>query len=529
MPPSFTDPGSGFTVDFVQMTITGISGLPFGLAFEPNEPGGVYYPQENQFGCARVCGTPLGAGVFTVTISILALVEYQGFPVSVPQEFQVVLTVLPNSGGNTSFSYTPTSGCGPLSVQFEALIDASPAPMTYAWNFGNGTTSDVALPPPQIYAEPDTYLVSLQTTIGGYILNSVELTGVNGNWCGDVEEPDVPFVGCTGTPDPYFVLTDAGGGTITSSTMDDSFTASWVDLGIVLDNAPYSISFYDEDVVSTNDLLGTFNIPANTSGTLYINVAGGTTGSLDISVVPIQQFIDTDTVVVFPSPEVLLLEDSVSGALCVQNDSLISYLWFLDGDTVPAATGPCFTPTGPGLWQVVGTNGFGCAATSDFIVICPEFDIVRNDDVLFVPSGYASYSWTHDSVPIAGNDPFIFTEGDGLYTVVVDAGNGCMIVEDYLLITTGVHRPGDHGGRMNVFPMPNSGRFSVVADGLVGTIVRLELADPTGRRILGWTEQVAGGMLRMDLETSAPAGPYQLTLRDERHTWTRWIIIAQGY
>src|SRR5690606_11365337 len=151
---------------------------------------------------------------------------------------------------------------------------------TYAWDFGNGNTSDAALPPAQTYDEPGTYLVSLQTVIGGYVLGEVILTGVNSNWCGDVEEPNLPIVGCTGSPDLYFVLTDANGGSYTSSTQDNTTTAQWQNVQQLLSTPPYSISFYDEDAVSGDDLLGTFNIPGNGEGTYFINVAGGTTGSL---------------------------------------------------------------------------------------------------------------------------------------------------------------------------------------------------------------------------------------------------------
>ncbi len=524
LPTSFTDPGSGFTVDFQQMTITGVSGLPFGLAFEASAPGGVYYPQENQFGCARVCGTPIGPGVFTITISILATVEYSGITINSPQQFPIVLTVLSGSGGNYSFSYSPTSGCSPVSAEFNALIDASPSPMSYAWDFGNGTTSTGAQPPTQTYTEPGVYVISLQTTVGGYVLNTVTLTGVNDNWCGDVEEPDVPFVGCSGSPDPYFVLTDAGGGTVASGTIDDSNTASWLDQGLVLDNAPYSLSFYDEDVVSQNDLLGTYNIPANISGVQFINVAGGTTGSLDISIEPLQLFADTDTVVVFPLPEVVLLMDSLTGELCAQNDSLAGYLWFLDGDTVVGVTNACYTPTGPGLWQVMGTNGLGCASLSEAFVICPEFDIERNDDVLFVPSGY-NYTWTHDGSPIGGNDAFVFTEGDGLYVVTVDAGNGCMIQEEYALLTTAVGGDPGTGMRVAAFPVPSSGSFTVVAEGLSSPAIQLVLRDVAGRGILTLNETAIRGSLRADISVSVAPGTYLLEMVDGPKTRVLRIAI----
>jgi hypothetical protein len=126
LPPTFTDPGTGFTVDFQQMTVTGVQGLPFGLSFQTNAPGSVYYPQENAFGCARVCGTPLTPGTFAVDIAVLASVNFNGLNIDVPQTFGLLLNVLPGSGGNTSFTYGPTAGCGSVTASFEALINGSP-------------------------------------------------------------------------------------------------------------------------------------------------------------------------------------------------------------------------------------------------------------------------------------------------------------------------------------------------------------------------------------------------------------------
>ncbi|MBK7297793.1 MAG: hypothetical protein IPI91_14710 [Flavobacteriales bacterium] len=59
LPANFTDPGTGMNVNFLQMTITSVTGVPFGMELTSNEPLGIYYPQVNQYGCARLCGTPI--------------------------------------------------------------------------------------------------------------------------------------------------------------------------------------------------------------------------------------------------------------------------------------------------------------------------------------------------------------------------------------------------------------------------------------------------------------------------------------
>lgn len=514
LPETFTDAGSGLTVTFQQMTITGVSGLPFGLIFEASSPTLIYYPQQNQYGCARICGIPAGAGTYSVTISILAAVSVSGIDLDVPQEFVSTLIIQPGETNN-GFSLSASAGCGSLTTTFQALIDASPAPTSYAWDFGNGNSSTVASPPSQTYTQVGTHTITLQTTIGGYVLNTVALTNVNGNWCGDVEEPNIPFVGCTGSPDPYFVLTNSGGGTYTSSTVDNSTAASWSGLGLLLDSPPYSIAFFDEDAVSTDDLLGTYNIPANGAGTYAFNVAGGTAGSLQISNEPQQVFLDTDSVIVHPLPDVMISVVDTLGTICAGDTTLTAYAWFHDGIEVLGAEGPCTMPTGPGLWQAVGTTEFGCSDTSNTIVVCPVFEILRNGNVLFVPGGYVSYAWTYEGVSLGSTDAFVLTQGDGLYTVTVEDVNGCVIELSYLLDTVGIDDAEATGAQVVVFPVPNNGSFTVMATGLSAARVQLEVLDVAGRPVHKVIANAINGKASIPVSIAVSAGTYFVRVNDE--------------
>lgn len=511
LPQEFEVPGQGITVQFDQMLVTSISGLPFGLAVETSDPQGVYYPQESQYGCARICGTPLGAGTFNVNINIIASVSFSGIPINAPEQFTIPLVVQPGSGGNAGFSFSPASGCNEVTTSFQALIDASPSPTTHAWDFGNGNTSTAALPPPQTYDTPGVHEISLQTTISAYVLQQVVLNGVNDNWCGDVEEPNIPLIGCTGSPDLYFVLTDANGGTVTSNTVGDVFSASWSELGLVLDNPPYNISFWDEDVISQNDHLGTFNIPQGSLGSVNFNVAGGTFGSLLITLEPQQTFTFTDSVVVFPGPDTTVGEEDNS--LCATGADIVGYLWFHDGDTVPGATAACITPNAPGLWWVQLTNGFGCTALSAPVVICPDVAIAQNAGVLFTDAGYASYAWTYNGNPIPGGDgPFVFDQGEGTYTVTITTSYGCTVSAELVVTNVGIGTHAAGNARVAAFPNPSDGRLTLVAEDLAGAMAELRISDLSGRTI--WQERQAlhAGQLRMDLALDAAPGRYVLEL-----------------
>jgi PKD repeat protein len=527
LPTAFTDPGTGFDVTFNQMTITSVTGLPFGLALETNDPAGIYFPQQNQYGCARICGTPVGPGTFDVTISIIAGVTFSGIDINAPQQFVIPLVVLPGSGANNSFSFTPSTGCGTVEVDFDALIDASPAPMAWAWDFGNGQSSTSPQPPVQIYDAPGTYTISLETVIQGYVLNAVNVTGVNGNWCGDVEETfcncGTPIIGTC--PDLYFVLNSANGPVFTSNTIDGVTSTGWSNLNILLQDPPYSITVWDEDVVSQNDNLGTYDITLSPGGSFAFNVAGGTAGSLVIDLVALQTFNDSDVVTVFPVPEVVV-EEQANGQLCVGDADLVGYVWFLDGDTVPNAFGPCVTPTGPGLWWAVATNGFGCATQSNVVVVCPQLSITRTGTVLSVPAGYISYTWSLDGTPIPGaGDPFLIVSSDGVYSITVEAANDCILTASFDYSTVGIEQLESAGGGIMVYPIPNEGLFTVEAAGLIGTTAMLRILDLSGRSVYERQEALTAGRMKSAVVLNAAPGSYVVQVDDGTRSFVQRIVL----
>ncbi|HMW96175.1 MAG TPA: PKD domain-containing protein [Flavobacteriales bacterium] len=501
LPVNFTDPGTGFNVDFMLMTITGVTGLPYGLDITYSEPSGVYHPQENPYGCARICGIPLSAGTYSITISILAGVEYNGFPINAAEQFPITLVVQPGTSSNTSFSFTPTTGCGSAVVEFQALIDGDGSPVTYDWDFGNGNMGADANGV-QTYNTPGTYSISLQTSIGGYVLNNVHVGGVNDNWCGDVEEPSL-FGSCQGSPDLYFILTDGQGGTFESSHGEDSGSQSWSGLNITLGTPPYAIEFWDEDPVSVDDALGTYNIPQNGEGDYTFTVAGGTFGSLHIDLVPVQVFSDTDTVVVFAAPQPIITYDTLEAQICVSDTGLVGITWFNDGDTVLTGN-TCVNADSTGTWWAVVHNAFGCATTTDTVVICPTISIEQNGDVLYTATGLSNYLWTWNGDTIAGADgPFIIAETGGLYAVSATNIDGCVMHAEFLLLLAALPHPVATGPRMLVSPNPTDGPVRVVMDrpGM------LHVLDATGRVLIGGQSAQAARPVTLTLN-ALPNGMY---------------------
>ncbi len=521
MPTSFADPGSGMNVNFLQMTITGVTGLPFGMHLTTNDPLGIYYPPQNQFGCARLCGTPIGSGTYTVAINIIAQVEASGFTLNVPQSFGITLVVQPGTGGNTSFSFTPTSGCGSADVQYTALLSGGTSPTTHAWDFGNGASSDLANPV-AFYSAPGTYPVSLTTTIGGFVLTDVVLAGVSDNWCGDVEEPSL-FGACTGAPDLYFVLTDGSGNSFTSSSGSNSTSEIWNNVDRLLAAPPYSIQFFDEDVISANDDLGTFNIPAGSNGNVPFALGNGTYGSLTIALQPQQVFTDSDTVRVFPAPQLITTFDTATATLCATDTMQLVYTWFNNGDTIHGVNGPCVQADSIGAWWGVATNAFGCTASSDTIVVCPSVTIESNGTVLLVQGDYASYAWSLNGTPIPGaNSPFLVAATGGQYSVTVITALGCVLSDAFDLIITGTTELVETG-TIRAYPNPNRGRFTLELPPNTSPTARIDILDPAGRlcysvkRSLGATQQVT-------LPT-ALAGRYLVLVESDGRRLTTTMVV----
>ena len=297
LPPSVIDPGSGLEATLLTVTISSVTGLPFGLEFSPNNPNGVYQPENGEYyGCAVVCGTPLVSGSFFVEINVTVLVSAFGFQQTVEESFSLPLIVEPGEGGDgpTSFSLSASQGCAPLTVQGENLILDGGA--TYAWDFGNGQTSS-GLNPSFTYDTPGTYSVSLLTEVSELALTQVNITTLGGGWGGDIED-------FFGAPDPYFVLSGPNGGIYTSAYADGNETPTLGGFSIPLDaGTTYNIAFYDSDgVITGDDFLGSSDFTPTGAGDL--TVSNSTTAILTLTETVVASFNESTTVVVFDGLDV---------------------------------------------------------------------------------------------------------------------------------------------------------------------------------------------------------------------------------
>ena len=299
LPPSVVDPGSGLEATLLTVTISQVTGLPFGLEFSPNNPDGVYQPENGEYyGCSVVCGTPLVSGSFFVDINVVVLVSAFGFQQTVNESFSLPLIVEPGDDGDgpSSFELNATQGCVPFEIQGTNLIADNGA--SYLWDFGNGQTS-TAFNPTFTYNTPGTYTVNVQTEVSELALTQVNITSLGGGWAGDVED----LFGLL-SPDPYFILSGPQGDIYTSDYAEGNETPTLGGFSVPLESGTtYNIAFYDSDgFLTSDDFLGSSNFTPTEGGD--ITVSNSTTAILTLTETIVASFNESTQVVVFDGLEV---------------------------------------------------------------------------------------------------------------------------------------------------------------------------------------------------------------------------------
>ena len=436
LPAEITDPGSGLVATLNSVTVTNISGVPPGMEIELDDPDGVYTPVSGQnSGCATLCGVPTFPGAFEIQISILAVITALGFEQDVTESFALPLLVEPGAGGTSSFSFTPSAGCGSVTADFEATVFGEGNQITqHSWDMGMAGVMEGAVVNDVLFNAVGNQAVTLETTIFDQVLNQVQLFSTGGGGWDDF----------FGNPDPYFTLKDANENVVyTSGTVDDAGSALWEGLGIVLNNPPYSIDFYDEDLFDGDDWLGWAPFSPNGTGTIGID-ANPSNAQLTIGLNAVVMVLDSAEISVYPIPEVEIFQSSGSTLECT-NDSLFQYEWWLGDSLMAAGAAPQIEPTESGWYSVSGLDANGCAAISDSVLFCMPnamISLVLNEVngspmALETETGLEWWLWSFNGNP----SDTIFVEGSiwlpfesGWYSVTSETALGCPVASDSLLV-----------------------------------------------------------------------------------------------
>ena len=494
MPEQFV--ASGFNVTLNQITVTSITGMPQGLNWQTSaSPSNIFYPSTNppttERGCVKICGTPTVFGQFNIIVSVSAEVSTPVGNITQNESFSLPILITSPPGANSSFAYNPSFGCASLDVDFEAsLVPIGLEEYTYDWNFDNGNTSTLQLPPTQTYAVADTYYVSLNTKKYVYRLSSIDINATSTNWCGDVEELICSF----SNPDMYFEFTN-NGATQTSGTVDDQMSASYANINYILTDPLFSLQFFDEDLISGNDNLGNFLYTVTGPGTFSLSTSE-IAGTFTIDTVFSQQFTDIDTVIVYPTPAIPSISASGNLNFC-QGDSVTlsvnpnnsTFQWYLNDTTLMIGeVNADLNINASGAYSVVETNQYGCNSLSanDTVIVYP----IPASPNLIVNGGFINSSatgnlqWYFNGVIIPGATQANLLYADtGLYTLSVTNSFGC-INSSTINITTpnGIYQISNNHV-FSLYPNPVKNTLNISNSNAADIIVNIAITDINGANV----------------------------------------------
>lgn len=534
MPNQFDN--GGINVTLSQIQITSVSGLPGGIVWTASESDNIYDITSDvatQRGCVKFCGTPTAIGSYTIAVNVLAGIT-SPINTTVAQSFTVPLLVTPGGGGNSGFSFSTGSGCDSVAVDFEALISSSTQPVSYSWDFGNGNSSTLMNPPTQFYTQPDTYSVSLQTDLLDYVLQSVTFNVTGINWCGDIEEPSI-FGVCTGSPDVYFIYT-VGSATLQSGTVDNSTSFSQSNLDFVINQPSFSLAFFDEDLITQPDNLGSAVVQVSGPGTFNFNTSQGF-GTYTIGTVVGLSFTNTDTIIVYDSPEVPVV--SVSDSVVCNGDSILLhvssadfYQWYNDTTIVFGANDSMFTVFNSGVYSVEVRSAAGCVAVSENVSLnvasvtdAPTvFPNPVTGELLCNPGVGLTWFWMLDGVeiPFSQDAPVWQPTEIGNYSVIATSEFGCSVTSEEVYFTNVGLNELHTNQNFKLFPNPwQQGPLTI--SGILESVDAFVL-DASGRRVHEQT--LPQGLNKQIQLPDLSPGIYFIRLRGSSGVMSSRLIIA---
>jgi glucose/arabinose dehydrogenase len=192
------------------------------------------------------------------------------------------------------------------------------------------------------------------------------------------------------------------------------------------------------------------------------------------------------------------------------------------------------TSLSAGSYSVTLTTDEGCTLLENFTIETnfesPATPVisVEMDTVLSAGTGYASYQWLLNGIPIAGatQESFTATES-GDYSVVVSNNGGCEATSEPVTVTISgiVNLPNIGSVKLTPNPFGQTIRMDLTASQPVS--LTIQITDIQGKT---WMEKQLPSQRRheekFDLQ-ALPSGVYFFTLKTEGGEWTERIV--KGY
>ncbi|MEI6124428.1 MAG: T9SS type A sorting domain-containing protein [Bacteroidota bacterium] len=517
LPANFNDAGSSYNVDLTQLDVLSVTGLPFGLSFQTNAaPSNIYYPTSNpptsEHGCGKICGTPIMAGTYTITVFVLAHVNVTslgGLSQTSNSSFQIPLTIQPAAASNNGFSIANPVGCAPLTTTFAANRHSNGNPnYHYSWNFGNGNLSNNEAPPAQTYNTPGNYVASLHTqidTIPFYYLSALRV--VYANTCNDVWP--------SGDAEYFFVLKQGTTTIYTSGYITQNAPVDFSFPQISLSNTPYSIEIWEDDAPLSNDHCGDFTIQGHTVGTYTLAI---TDLSIQYTVThPVVNYDDVDTIKVYQSPIVSPLTFTPNDSICRGDSVHLSvtatfggiYQWYNDTVAINNATLADYYAKTDGKYYCEVSNTNGCRTNSNMVKITfidnptkPGLWVAGS--TLNTNLAGVNLQWYFEGTELTGQTGMTYNAtATGNYYVLASNSFGCTTSSDTIYFTygAGIAENAALNG-LQLMPNPNNGKFHLQFNTDIQNAIQVRIHDITGRQVYNRAFVTISGQVSEDIDLS---------------------------
>ncbi|MBL0019883.1 MAG: HYR domain-containing protein, partial [Bacteroidetes bacterium] len=226
--------------------------------------------------------------------------------------------------------------------------------------------------------------------------------------------------------------------------------------------------------------------------------------------------------VIFPGPNAYICD---SGSVVLDAGlGYFDYLWS-NGDTTQTVA-----ITQPGSYNVTVWNGFGCSATSNYVVVSmassPNPTIVLNSGILTTTQPYAGYQWFVNGFQLPGANSQSFPVSvAGWYHVGVVDFTGCYGLSDSIYFSpVGVGETFEDLTGLTLYPNPSMGIVNLRTLSPIDWPIEIEIWDVVGQKVKSYNMAHLMDVAAFDLNDLA-AAPYLMKITTFRQNKTHQAVI----
>ncbi len=234
------------------------------------------------------------------------------------------------------------------------------------------------------------------------------------------------------------------------------------------------------------------------------------------------------------------VDPSICQAGCISFDNLsingTNYQWLFPGSSTPTSfstspTGICYPAAGSFNVTLIASNAFGrdTIIQQNYISVAQGptgITVSQIGDTLFATSGFTSYQWYFNTVPISGaNGSYYVATANGNYAIVVTNLAGCSGGTNIPNVVTGIDVMSLQNNFV-VYPNPSTGTFELKFSSSKNSMVAVELLNNVGQVISSHNLVSTTGINTMTFnEENLPAGLYSIKIIADNKVMTKLISI----